>query len=57
MIVEGATEAEMVTTATVYRWDDTRKVTFLDLTVDCVNTVRSRAPFEILKVINVGSSE
>ena len=57
MIIEGTTEAEMVTTTTMYRWNDTGKVTALDLTVDCIYTVRCRAPFEILEVIDVGSSE
>jgi hypothetical protein len=57
VIVESATEAEMVTAATVNGWNDTGKITIFDLTVDCINTVWCRAPFEILKVINVGSSE
>lgn len=57
VIVEGATEAEMMAAVAMHGWNDTRKVTFLDLTVDCVYTVRRRAPFEILKVIDVSSSE
>ena len=57
VIVEGATEAEMVTAATMNRWNDTGKVTVLDLAIDGVYAVRCRAPFEVLKVIDVGSSE
>src|SRR5436190_377356 len=57
VIVEGATEAEMVTAATMNRWNGTGKVAILDLAIDGVYTVRSRAPFEVLEVIDVGSSE
>lgn len=57
VIVEDATEAEMVTAVTVHRWDDTGKFAVLDLAVDRIYAARCRAPFEILEVIDIGSSE
>jgi hypothetical protein len=57
VIVERATEAEMVTTVTIHRWNDTGKVTVLDLTVDRIYTVWCGTPFEVFEVIDIGSSE
>lgn len=44
MIVEGTTEAELVSAAASHRWDDAAKVPSLDAAVDRIHAFGGRAP-------------
>jgi hypothetical protein len=57
MVGKRTSKAEVVSTVAVYRRHNLCEVLVLNRTLDSVFAIRSRAPFQILSVVDVGSCE
>jgi hypothetical protein len=57
MFVERAAEAEIVTAVAVYTWDGALEIFSFDLALNGEVAVGRGAPFEVFKVVDIGSGE
>lgn len=57
MVVQGAAEAEVVAAVACYCGDDLVEIARLNFAIDCVDAVGCRAPFQLVEVVHVGSSQ
>jgi len=57
MLVECATEAEIMSTFAMYAGHDLLELSLFNVAIYGIHTVWRRAPFKILEIVNVRSGE
>jgi hypothetical protein len=57
MVCQDAAKAETMLAITDNRWYDLVKILLLDPTFNGVNTIRSRAPLQLILIFDIGSCE
>lgn len=57
MVVERTAKAKVMSAPALHRRYDTMKITLLNVTIDRILAVRSRAPSEVLLIIDVSPGQ